>query len=165
MQQARAAGMLQIEALASERGGRLHAATGDPELERYYLRRAARLYRQWGAHAKVAQLEHELGDTGGAPNTRLSSTSESTGADGDALQQLDFGSVMKSLHTLSGVIQLDALLTRIMDLVIENAGAQHGVLVLDHDGEMFVEAERTVGDVVLARAATQPLDESTHVPR
>ncbi len=169
MERARAAGMLQIEALASERAGRLHTATGDAEQGRYYLRRAARLYRQWGAHAKAAQLQREVGAPGGtagvATTVRVTSTSETDRAEGADLDQLNFRSVMKSLRTLSGVIQLDALLTRIMDLVIENAGAQRGVLVLARDGDMFVEAERAVGEPGMARVGAQPLDECTRLPR
>ncbi|HJW68452.1 MAG TPA: AAA family ATPase, partial [Candidatus Binatia bacterium] len=165
MRQARAAGMVQIEALANERTARLYGATGDGDLERFYLQRAGALYRRWGAHAKVAQLERQIDAVAIATPAQLVSMSETeTGRDEAAgLERLDFGSVMKSLRTLSAEIELDALLERIMDLVIQNAGARRGVLVLERDGTMFVESERSVGDA--AAAAARPLDDYRRLPR
>ena len=166
MRQARAAGMVQVEALANERTARLYGATGDDDLERFYLGRASALYRRWGAHAKVAQLERQIGAVAIATPAQLVSvvSEPETGRDEAAgLEGLDFASVMKSLRTLSAEIELDALLERIMDLVIQNAGARRGVLVLERDGTMFVESERSVGDP--DAAAARPLDDYRRLPR
>ena len=39
---------------------------------------------------------------------------------------------------------LGRLLERLLGILIENAGAQRGVLLLSRDGELFVEAEGSV---------------------
>ncbi|MDM8549554.1 SpoIIE family protein phosphatase [Desulfobacterales bacterium HSG2] len=53
-------------------------------------------------------------------------------------------SIMKAAQTLSGEIVLGRLLEKMMRIVIENAGAQKGFLLLEKEGEWLIEAE---GDV------------------
>ncbi|HEX2995073.1 MAG TPA: ATP-binding protein, partial [Anaerolineales bacterium] len=54
---------------------------------------------------------------------------------------LDLKSVMKASQAISGMIILDELLKKLMEIVIENAGAQRGCLILEKDGKWFIEAE------------------------
>ncbi|MCG8457796.1 MAG: ATP-binding protein, partial [Holophagales bacterium] len=53
---------------------------------------------------------------------------------------LDLGSVMKASTAISGEIVLGDLLRTLMEIVIENAGAQHGVLLLEQGGELRIRA-------------------------
>jgi hypothetical protein len=49
---------LQEEALAQELAGQFHLARGQQFLARLYLRESVQSYRQWGALAKVRDLEN-----------------------------------------------------------------------------------------------------------
>jgi signal transduction histidine kinase len=49
--------------------------------------------------------------------------------------------VLNASQSISKEIRLDQLLTRLMQLVLENAGAQRGLLLLEKDGQLVVEAE------------------------
>jgi hypothetical protein len=54
-------------------------------------------------------------------------------------------SVLKASQAISGEIELDRLLARLMKIVVENAGAQRGLLILQKQGRWVIEAEGTVG--------------------
>jgi class 3 adenylate cyclase len=56
-------------------------------------------------------------------------------------QDLDLKSVMKSSEAISKEIKLKDLLTTLMKIIIENAGAQRMVLLLKSDNEFLVQSE------------------------
>jgi hypothetical protein len=47
---------------------------------------------------------------------------------------LDLATVIKASQTLTSEIVLGKLLSKLMKIAIENAGAQKGFLILDNDG-------------------------------
>jgi class 3 adenylate cyclase len=57
---------------------------------------------------------------------------------------LDLNTVMKAAQVISGEIVLDKLLTALMKILIENAGAQKGFLILETKGRLRIEAEGQV---------------------
>lgn len=59
------------------------------------------------------------------------------------IQALDATSVIKASQAIAREIALDRLLERLIQILIENAGAQRGLLVVERDGQFFVEAEGT----------------------
>lgn len=123
-------GFLHEEAIAYERAGEFYLAIGREEIGRLYLRNAHHCYSQWGAAAKVKDLEAEypqyLARRSGSRGSdgRIWSTSTTDGGSGAAL---DLGTVMKASQAISGEIVLEKLLASLMKTVIENAGAQRGV--------------------------------------
>ncbi|MBN3872509.1 AAA family ATPase [Nostoc sp. JL33] len=58
---------------------------------------------------------------------------------------LDLATVLKASQTLSSEIELDKLLTKLLQVVIENAGADKCVLLLLKKGRLVVEASAEVG--------------------
>jgi class 3 adenylate cyclase len=53
---------------------------------------------------------------------------------------------MKSSQAISGEVQLPSLLQKLLGVVMENAGAERGVLLVREDDEMVVRAERRIGE-------------------
>ena len=106
---------------------------------------AANLYRRWGALAKVKDLETRYPQLlTEKPEIQKEGTAFTTG-----LTTLDLNSVIKASRAMAGEIVLDRLLIQVMQIVIENSGAQKGFLLLEHDGKWFIEAEGgTDGDTV-----------------
>lgn len=51
---------------------------------------------------------------------------------------------MKASQAISGEIQLESLLKTMIRIILENAGAQRGLLLLEKQGEWFIEAETHV---------------------
>ena len=61
-----------------------------------------------------------------------------TGTTGTQSSALDLTTLMKASTAISGEIVLASLLTKLMSIVIENAGAQRGLLILQED-ERFTQ--------------------------
>lgn len=160
-------GFLHHEAIAHELAGAHHLARGRPKAARGYLQEAHYLYARWGASTKVARMEaHYSWLQASASSKVAASTVERDTSLPSRLQaeRLDMATVMKASQALSGEIVLSRLLERIVRICMENAGARRGVLVLERDGRLFVEASSALeGNEVLVRAL--PLEESDDLPR
>jgi GAF domain-containing protein len=125
---ARGAGYRNEEALAQELAGRFYRARGQTDLARYYLREARYTYTSWGALAKVADLVArypELLDPAVPAVSRGTLTGTPTSTSISAAT-LDLPSVLQAAQAISGEIALDRLLSRLLHLVLINAGAQRG---------------------------------------
>ena len=157
---ARKAGYIQHAAMACELAARVLGGAGHPRAARGYLQEALQLYRTWGAEAKVAQMserhpylwagpEHEGTDTG----TVTSQSLEGTG--------LDIGTVMKASVAISSEIDQDRLLEAVLAIVLENAGAERGALLLE-DGGLQLRAAGDTSEVRVVRNA--PLEDQTDLP-
>jgi predicted ATPase/signal transduction histidine kinase len=143
----------QEAALANELAGKFHLSKGRGKLAKMYLQDAYYGYQQWGAAAKVKQLEAQYPEwfsriekratTESLPTT-LNIFSAGTGTLGTTAGILDLATVMKASQSISGEIILERLLEKLMRIAIENAGAQKGFLLLKKDGEWRVEAEGNV---------------------
>jgi predicted ATPase/signal transduction histidine kinase/tRNA A-37 threonylcarbamoyl transferase component Bud32 len=139
---------LNEEALAYELAGQFYWLKGMPKVAQVYLRDAHYAYQQWGALAKVKNLETRypqflLPKTASTiptnvtiSATRMASTSTKSGS-----EWLDLNSLMKAAQTLSGEIVLSRLLEKMMRIVIENAGAETGFLLLPKQDSWFIEAQ------------------------
>ena len=159
IQSARQQGFLQDGALANELAA-AHHAVRDPERARGYLRGAYRLYEQWGAFAKLMDLvtrfpqlemlrrEDDGGIAGG----------ETAPAASGPWGFMDLASVMKASRAVSEEIRLDRLLERVLKLMLENAGANRGALLLEEDGRLRFEIEGTLtsGKVEVVRREPTP---------
>ncbi|HIK09355.1 MAG TPA: AAA family ATPase [Oscillatoriaceae cyanobacterium M33_DOE_052] len=155
------------EALANELAAKFWLEKGKPDFAQLYLRKAHYGYQIWGATRKVEDLEALYPDLrekkfGGKDiqEAPISTTITSTGRNAKAL---DLSTVMKAAQAISGEIMLDKLLAKLLDLAIENAGAQKGCLILAQNGELLIEAAGEVdGNVQVLQSI--PLDSSQLLP-
>ncbi len=149
------------EALAYERAAEFYLALGREEFAQLYLKKAHYGYVQWGATAKVQDLEAEYPHLLSQPistssNDRLSSTTITGTSSGEVL---DLATVMKASQAISGEMVLDKLLKNLMKTVIENAGAQKGFLILKNaEGEWVIEAEGVVDSDDVTTRQSVPID-------
>ncbi len=76
--------------------------------------------------------------------------------------ELDLATVVQVSQAVSAEIVLGTLLERILTIAIENAGAERGLLLLPHDGELQIEARAvaTASGVEVIRSATAVIPES-----
>ncbi len=124
------------EALANELAARFYAARGLEAAGYGYLRNARDCYQRWGADGKLKQLD-EL-----HPDLRRE-RSRSTA--GPSIGQLDAEAVVKASQALSSEMVLPRLIERLMQIAVEHAGAERGVLILVRDGEPRIEADARTG--------------------
>ena len=133
---------LQEEALAYELTAKHYLARGREKIAQTYMKESHYCYERWGATAKVKDLETrypQLFPHSSSVNhppifAPAGTTSDSLGT------AFDLAAVMKASQAISSEIELDQLLGSLMQILIENAGAQTGFLILEHSGEWTIEA-------------------------
>ncbi|HSR37554.1 MAG TPA: adenylate/guanylate cyclase domain-containing protein, partial [Phnomibacter sp.] len=135
-------------ALGYELAGRFYMAQESEDLAEYYLKASYTTYREWGAQAKLRQMEQVYPRYVSGVN-RTSGNIMESGTVNETTSMLhgsvlDITTVLKAANTISGEVVLSKLLTVLMSIVIENAGAQKGVLALAEGHELFVEAMKDI---------------------
>ncbi|MBE9118528.1 AAA family ATPase [Lusitaniella coriacea LEGE 07157] len=154
---------LQEEALGNELAAKFYLDWGKDTIAQAYLQEAYYCYARWGAKAKTDHLEANypqllapilqpqpspLNSTATIALTSSSTTSSA----------LDFTSILKASQTLSGEIELNALLSQLMHIVLENAGADTGALILNHSGTWEIAARCTNGNTQLSNILLEQAD-------
>ncbi|OXM87852.1 AAA family ATPase [Paenibacillus rigui] len=119
---------IQFEAMANECAAKFYMQTGRLKIARSYMMEAKSLYTQWGGLRKVAQLEDKYPYLVNRV-TGLQST-------------MDVTTVAKASQALSSEPAFHNLLESFMNILIENAGAEKGILLLEREHRLFVELEK-----------------------
>ncbi|MBD2570083.1 trifunctional serine/threonine-protein kinase/ATP-binding protein/sensor histidine kinase [Anabaena lutea] len=168
----------QEEALANELAAKFYLDWGKERIAGEYMVAAYYAYSRWGAKAKVADLEarypqllrpileqtrsplstHETLFTLGSVTSTSSAISSS-----NVSLALDLATILKASHTISAEIELENLLSSLMTIVIENAGADKCVFMLMRDDRLLIKGSITTGSkpVVLQRI---PIEDSQDIP-
>ncbi|WP_096607857.1 AAA family ATPase [Calothrix sp. NIES-2100] len=156
---ARENGYIQEEALAYELAAKHYLARGLEKFAQIYLKEAHYCYERWGATAKVKDLETRYPQLFPQPSNAVSTSVHSTTGttSNTSHTALDLATVMKAAQAISSKIELEQLLSSLMQILIENAGAQTGCLLLENAGEWMIEAtcEITEGVQVCATQVLQ----------
>ena len=140
------------EALGYELAAKFCLAKGKEKIAQIYMQDARYCYLRWGAMAKVKDLDARypqlLQRKFSVMGTLITQTSMSSTLTGNSTSStLDLTTVIKASQTLSGEIILDKLLAKFMEIIIENAGAQKGFLILETQGNLLIEASVAVDGV------------------
>jgi PAS domain S-box-containing protein len=139
---------LQEEALAYELAAKFYLSRGRKKIAQTYMKEAHYCYERWGATAKVKDLETRypqfFPQSPGMADTSIRTTSGTTSNTSHIA--FDLTAVMKASQAISREIELDQLLRSLMQILIENAGAQTGFLILENSGEWVIEASSELTD-------------------
>lgn len=137
------------EALANELAAKFYLDWGKEKIAKTYLNEACYLYSLWGAMAKVKDLEAKYSQllfktsaSNSLTEQLITVTNTTSGTRSGEI--LDFATIMKASQAISSEIVLDKLLATLMKILIENAGAQLGYLILETQGKLFIEASGSV---------------------
>mgnify|MGYP003384635543 CR=1 FL=1 len=151
---------IQNEALAHELAAQFYFGRSFDRVGKTYLLEAHRLYGEWGASAKQRQLERRF------PGLAARVAANDSGSASTRIEQLDVQSVIKASQAVSGVLELKSLIETLLQIVIENAGAEQGLLILpSEDGHGYqIEASAvTDNDGVQVQFLQTPVS-SNHLP-
>jgi PAS domain S-box-containing protein len=141
---------IQEEALAYELAAKFYLGQRMERIAQTYLKEAHYCYERWGAKAKVAQLEAKYpqwftqSQTTRSIDPQVTSSRTTTSKQSDVA--LDLAAVMRASQTIASEIELDQLLASLMTILIENAGAQTGSLILENSGAWSIEAACELND-------------------
>jgi len=151
------------EALANELAAKLYLDLGKIKIARAYMTEAHYLYSLWGAVAKVKDLSARYPQLLTkfspplSPTEKLSQTTNTT-TDTRSGEALDLATIMKASQAIYSEIVLDKLLTTLMKILIQNAGAQVGYLILETDGQLLIEASGSVDEDNITVLQSIPID-------
>ncbi|MEA5467276.1 ATP-binding protein [Spirulina sp. 06S082] len=151
---------IQEEALANELAAKFYLDWGKEKIAAVYMQEAYYCYAQWGAKAKTKHLEEHYPEllkpilqcdrasfTSGTSISKIVSNSHTqTATISNISSILDFSSLLKASRTLSGEIEIDRLLSTLMKIILENAGATKGALLLTNEQGLTLEAIATRTD-------------------
>ncbi|MBE9118140.1 AAA family ATPase [Lusitaniella coriacea LEGE 07157] len=173
---------LQEEALANELTAKFYLDWGKEKIAQAYMIEAYYCYARWGAKAKTDQLESiypqflapilQQQQPQFDPDSTLTWNATQTitrQSSTKASSTLDFTTALKASQAISEEIQLDSLLSTLMQVVIENAGADKGALILLESGDWVVRAMATLkasseGDCTIHTVLSCPMEESEEIP-
>jgi predicted ATPase/signal transduction histidine kinase len=167
---------LNEEALIHELAAKFYLDWGKNKIASIYMTDAYYAYARWGAKAKVAHLESKypqlltsilqserkpskIGETISLISTgTIHSTSKETST------ILDLAGVMKAAQAISGEMQLEQLLSALMRVVLENAGATKCALILSKAEKLVIEATGSTEETGTKVLQSLPLEASQTVP-
>ncbi|MBE9201789.1 MULTISPECIES: ATP-binding sensor histidine kinase [unclassified Nodularia (in: cyanobacteria)] len=177
------------EALGNELAAKFYLAWGKPKVAQAYMQEAYYCYTCWGAKAKVADLERRYPQLLAPILERIPSrvstyetvfplgtvtqSSSSTSSITSVSVALDLAAILKASQAISGEIEFENLLSSLLHIVIENAGANKCVLMLMESGNLLIRALAEVGlknkgnskiDFFPMLTNLQPVEESQNVP-
>ncbi|WP_445626395.1 AAA family ATPase [Nostoc sp. DSM 114167] len=172
-------GYLQEQALGNELAGKFCLEWGKEKFAAGYIQEAYYCYAKWGAKAKIADLERHypqlltpiLQQIHTPFSTRdtiftlanVTSVSSSISDSTNVSVALDLAAILKASHTISGEIEFEKLLSSLLEIVIENAGADKCVFMLLRDERLLIKGAITTGSkpIVLQRI---PIEDSHDIP-
>jgi len=129
-------GLLHLSALVFERSAIYNFRKKLDALANLLVRNAWLFYREWGAIGKVRQLEEEYPQLLQVLDPRPGSHMIVP----NASKSIDIQSIFKASISISGEVVFENLLEKLLKIVIENAGAQNGFIIMVRDSKLFVEA-------------------------
>ncbi|MGL5832497.1 MAG: AAA family ATPase [Waterburya sp.] len=147
------AGYMHEAALAEELAAEFYLSRGRTKIASYYLTDAYQSYFSWGALAKVQELEAKhlfilncisKQELISEHNHQVAEMTAYSHASYSNLANLDLHSIMKASQAISSEIVLDNLLAKMMAIVMENAGAQKSILLLQQSSTWIVAASASI---------------------
>ncbi|MDF2669837.1 MAG: hypothetical protein K0R67_2143, partial [Paenibacillus sp.] len=155
---------IRYKALANELAAKFYYSRGRIEIAAYFFRQASYYYSVWGAMGKVNQLEGKYGvlqgflnRTAGLPDKNPTATSSS--------DNIDIHAILMASEAITREIGLDPLLEALMEIVIVNAGAERGCIVMNANSTMLVEGEYNPDEDIITVRKYEDYSLYEHYPK
>lgn len=135
------------EALANELTCKFYLEQGNSTIAHAYIENAYFNHLLWGADAKALYITKAYANLLNRETITaniLNQTKDPLVSVTTTSKNLDISTILKSSQMISNTIILEDLLTKLMQLVIENAGAEISYLLLNKQGTYYIEACGTV---------------------
>ena len=149
------------KALAHEIKAAHYNATGQHELARRDWQEAFAGYAAWGAEAVVGRLQREH------PFLKKMAPNGLSAAEPGVVSPVELTSLLKMSNSLASTLRLENLLENLMNVLLENAGAQRAALLLVQHGNLWVYAdtETSISPIGINKPLTTTALASANLPR
>ncbi|MEL7242215.1 MAG: AAA family ATPase [Cyanobacteria bacterium J06573_2] len=172
---------IQEEAIANELAAKFYLNKDKEKFAAVHMQDAYYCYARWGAKAKTDELEKsypqllapilqqgrediELSQNHSSLTNKfysLNQTIQTTRTSSSISENLDFASILKASQALSSEIKLEQLISKLMQVVIENAGALKAALMLFESDNLMLKAVASNKDIKLLNL---PSENSEEIP-
>ena len=161
---------LHEEALAHELAAKFYLSFDKEKIAKTYLIDAYYCYANWGAKAKIVNLEttypYLLESIINQTKTKLTAGEVSTFVSKPSLTGvsalLDLETITKASLAISSEIQIDKLLSTLMQVILENVAANKSALILQKEGNLILVAQCMNGHE--CDFPNTPLNKSQYLP-
>ncbi|WP_338815008.1 AAA family ATPase [Bernardetia sp. Wsw4-3y2] len=168
---------VQDEALSNELAGNFYLSLEKKEFARIYIQKAHYLYKIWGATKKVILCQKQyrllLDDTRNGDvfllsptiqsSSSISSTSSSKGT--SIGNSLDLNTILKASQAISSEIKLENLLAKMIHIIVENAGAEKGYLILKKEEGFQIDAYYSLADKIIEVMQSESVTDNESLPK
>jgi len=127
---------IQNEALGYELASKYYQNKGFKVIAESYIKEAKSCYSRWGAKGKVNQIETNNPSLK-EPLPELKQDS----VGGLAVQHLDLHTIIKASQAISSPLEIGDLNESLIRIVMEQAGARKGVLLLEQNDQLTIASE------------------------
>ena len=168
---------LSAQAFVLERTARYAFEIGNQAYGIAMLVDARKCYADWGANGKATQLAAELRERGVKDAVSASNGPIQTWKSGGSLKsssskstfkidsELDLESLLKAFQVISGQLDLNTLAADLMRVILQNAGADHGFVILVEPAGLFSRVSGVVdGEIEISVARKALIDMSHELP-
>jgi GAF domain-containing protein len=149
-------------ALAHELAAKFYSSRNMAPVAAVYLKNAHHYYLKWGAANKTADLERRYPEILATP--ALGSEKNSASPSISMAQTLDLASIIKATQALSGEIVLEKLLRKLIEIVLETAGAQKVVFIIRQGEQWGIGATGMIHDIQVNVQKSVPMGQSLEIP-
>ncbi|NET06263.1 MAG: AAA family ATPase [Symploca sp. SIO2B6] len=133
-------GYVQEEALANELAAEFWLEQGQVKYAQLHIKEACYGYRLWGATSKVEDLENQYPQLLDSKLRKIPITVTTTSTNSRLSEGLDLATVAAAAQAISSEIILKKLVSKLMKIMLENAGAQSGFLILKRRDKLLIAA-------------------------
>ncbi len=135
-------------------------AAGIQDAADTYFRMAHAAYQKWGAVVLANQLAQA------EPGITLPATSRPEGYElGQSSETLDLNTILKSSQAISGEIEQERLFAKLIEILVQNAGAEKVNLLLERPGGLTLVASRSPHTAYEVQVNNLPLAQYTDLPQ
>jgi len=149
-----------VIAIANERAGIFWASLGFTEIAIIYLQHAHYHYQIWGMISKCKLLEEQYPDWLSSIGNKLNNEALSS----MDISNIDILSIFKVNQAILSEINLDKLLQKLIEFLLQNAGADRAVILSRINDTWCVEADGTTKYKNISLSQTKRVDESANIP-
>ncbi len=134
---------LNEEAIVWERASIFFVQQKNYHIAQFYMQKAYSSYKSWGAFSKLKEIEKKYSDfvyLNSQIDTISTLTPNTISQHMNTGNSLDINTIIKASQTLSGEVKIENLLKKMLSILIENAGAQNGIIINNQNGVYKIEA-------------------------
>jgi len=149
--------------IAFECMGRYLLSAGFDSIGLMQIHHSIEVFYNWGAFNKSTRLSREFNIVINR-DLNVSRSTSSEHSFREINTQLDLEALAGTIQSLTGELNLDLLLTTLLDVVMQRSGATRAVYVHVDEGELLVKAEKRINGVVEITNGGDSNPESYDVP-